>query len=318
MSRRKKHAPHENHERWLVSYADFLTLLFAFFVVMFATAQSDKGKAAQISEAVKEALKGDRAVAAVAAILGGSADDRGKGGAARKGAGGSQVPPRSTSEGQEQLASLEPLWKELTATLQEEIGQSDIRISLEPRGLVISLQEKAFFPSGEDTINPGTFGALQKIAENIRDMPHPVRLEGHTDSVPIHTVRFRSNWELSAARSIAVLNLFAQAHNLPRQRLSIVGYAETAPVETNTTPEGRARNRRVDIVVLTSGGMGGEPTRAASAPPPPASAAKPAPVPASQPSARSLARDIRAPADDRTARATPEPPAAVPIRRTSN
>jgi chemotaxis protein MotB len=285
---------------------------------MFATAQSDKGKAAQISEAVKEALKGDRAVAAVAAILGGSADDRGKGGAARKGAGGSHVRPASTSEDQQQLASLEPLWKDLTTSLQKEIGQSDIRINLEPRGLVISLQARAFFPSGEDTINPGTFGALQKIAENIRELPHPVRLEGHTDSVLINTVRFRSNWELSAARSIAVLNLFAQTHNLPRERPSVVDYAETAPVETNATPEGRARNRRVDIVVLTSGGLGGEPTRAAAAPPSLESETKTALVPAPRPSASSLARNIRAPADDRTAHGAPWTPATVPIRRTAD
>src|SRR5579871_5793709 len=144
--KRKAHAEHENHERWLVSYADFITLLFAFFVVMFASSQTDKAKARQISEAVEKALSDGKSVSmppAVAKILGGTVDDKGQGNAQMKGPGGSQ---RSTSEQPaylELLPSLERLNQELAA----EIKAGRLEVRLEPRGLVISLRQSAFFPS---------------------------------------------------------------------------------------------------------------------------------------------------------------------------
>jgi chemotaxis protein MotB len=122
-----------------------------------------------------------------------------------------------------------------------------------PRGLVVSLRQAAFFPSGEDTINtldPAAVSSIDKIAEVMRGLPNPVRLEGHTDSIPIHTSRFRSNWDLSAARAIAMLDFLAGRGKVPREQLAVAGYADTAPVDTNDTPEGRARNRRVDLVIL--------------------------------------------------------------------
>jgi chemotaxis protein MotB len=138
---------------------------------------------------------------------------------------------------------------------------------MERRGLVISLRESSFFPSGDKTVLPAARHALGLIAESLRPLPNSIRLEGHTDAVPIHNTRFRSNWELSAARSIALMELFTEDLALPRERLSIAGFADTAPVASNETPEGRARNRRVDIVVLTVEGSAGEPaSHGASAP----------------------------------------------------
>ena len=261
--RRRGHEAHENHERWLVSYADFITLLFAFFVVMFASSQTDKAKAQQVSESVKGALEKGAFSALVKEVLGGTVDDRGKGNAMMKGPGGNLKVEAKKPEAKvaELLPSLEHLSRELSA----EIEAGRIQLHMEPRGLVVSLQQAAFFPSGTDTVDPATFPSLEKIARLIATLPNGVRLEGHTDSVPIHTARFRSNWELSAARSIAMLELYSGRFKVPKERMAIAGYADTVPVAGNDSQEGRARNRRVDIVILAQHRTAAEPE---AAPPP--------------------------------------------------
>lgn len=258
MARRKKHAVHENHERWLVSYADFITLLFAFFVVMFASSQTDKNKAQAVSNSVKEAIEGNHMAAAVASILGGSKQDAGKGNAQFHGPGGAaKIQPQSVKAGL--IAELMPSLESLTKELGEEIKAGKVHVSLEPRGLVVSLHQAAFFPSGEDAIATATYPAIEKVANAIQKLPNPVRLEGHTDSIPIRNSRFRSNWELSAARGIAMMEIMNGRFGVPRERMAISGYADIAPVETNDTEEGRRRNRRVDIIILNQLGAAAEP-----------------------------------------------------------
>jgi chemotaxis protein MotB len=259
MRRRNKNA-HENHERWLVSYADFITLLFAFFVVMFASSQADKGKAQQMEESVKKALEGDRMAAAIAAILGGTIGDKGKGNALQHGPGGAEKASEEKSA-EKRVAELVPSLKVLTEELKKEIESGKIQINMEPRGLVVSFNQAALFPSGEDIISPEAYEDLEKIARAIHKLPNPVRLEGHTDSVPIRTPRFRSNWELSAARSIALVELLSSRFGVERERMSIAGYADIAPVASNETEEGRARNRRANIVILNEQGLIAEPAR---------------------------------------------------------
>ena len=248
MARKKAHPEHANHERWLVSYADFITLMFAFFVVMFASSQTDKAKAQQVSESVKQALEKGGVAAAVREILGGTTDDKGKGNALMKGPGGSE--PKKKQDDGGGPAELIPSLQYLTKALQAEIDHGQIEVHLEPRGLVVSLRQAAFFPSGGDTVDPKTYHSLDKIGTTINRLSNAVRLEGHTDSLPIHTARFPSNWDLSAARSIAMLELFNKRCGVPAQRLAVAGYADTAPVDSNDTEEGRAHNRRVDIVIL--------------------------------------------------------------------
>lgn len=266
MARKKTHAAHVNHERWLVSYADFITLLFAFFVVMFASSQTDKARAQQMSDSVREALQQGGIKAAVKEILGGTVDDKGKGSAQMKGPGGSQPKNMRTNE-----AELLPSMQYLSKELKQDIDMGKVEVHIESRGLVVSLRQATFFPSGEDTLDPKTFPTLDKIATTVRGLPNAVRLEGHTDAIPIHTARFRSNWELSAARSIAMLELLVGRYQIPRERLAIAGYAETIPVDTNDSLEGRAHNRRVDIVILNQrldmNRAGIEPTPAAAAAP---------------------------------------------------
>lgn len=264
MARKKKHPAHENHERWLVSYADFITLLFAFFVVMFATGQTDKAKAKQVSEAVKEALEHGGVPAMVKEILGGTVDEKGKGNAQMKGPGGAQKAAKEPKEQVAVKAELLPSLQFLTAALKTDIASGKLQISMQARGLVVSLREAAFFPSGADAMAPATFASMEKIAGVINKLPNPVRLEGHTDAQPIHTARFRSNWELSAARGIAVLGLLSGRFAVARERLAIAGYADTLPVDTNATGDGRAHNRRVDIVILAKQGVTTEPSPIAS------------------------------------------------------
>lgn len=265
MARRKRTPRHENHERWLISYADFITLLFAFFVVMFASSQTDKGKAQQVSDSVKRALAGEKVSAMIAAVLGGAPDNTGKGGPTLRGPGGAQKPTEDKSN---KLAELLPSLKMLTEELKTEIDAGEIQVSMEQRGLVISFTQAALFPSGEDVIAPEASPGLKKIAAAISKIPNPVRLEGYTDSVPIKTSRFHSNWDLSAARSIALLELLSNRFGISSDRLSIAGYADTAPIASNETEAGRSKNRRVDIVVLNDTGILGEPAKPDAGTPP--------------------------------------------------
>ncbi len=258
--RKKKPPEHENHERWLVSYADFITLLFAFFVVMFASSQADKGKAQQVSDSVKKALDGDRMSAVVAAILGGTVDDKGQGNAMKRGPGGVKQATDAVHKDQK-VAELATSLKILTETLSKEIEAGEIQVTMQQRGLVISFSQAALFPSGADDISPTAYDGLRKISEAILKIPNPVRLEGHTDSRPIKNAQFYNNWELSAARSIAVREIFTERFGVPHERLSVAGYADTAPRATNETEEGRAANRRVDIVILNEEGLKAEPAK---------------------------------------------------------
>ena len=252
MRRRHASAGQENHDRWLVSYADFITLMFAFFVVMFASSQADRAKIKRVAASVTEALENGATRMYVKA----NQPDSGGGLKNLK----PDPPPAAAAQGAELLPSL----NYLNEQLRNEIASGKMRVTLEGRGLVVSLQQATFFPSGEDAIDPATYPSLEKVATAIRQLPNPVRLEGHTDAMPIHTARFRSNWDLSAARAIAVLDLLNNRFQVPLQRLAVAGYAETIPIATNETEQGRSRNRRVDIVILSRQQLANEPAPASS------------------------------------------------------
>ena len=274
MPRKPKAVAPENHERWLVSYADFITLLFAFFVVMFASTQTDHKRAQQISDSVKKALAEDRVAAAVQSILGGTVNDKGKGNAMLRGPGGvakgdkdNPAPKESTES--PQVAELIPSLEVLTKDLKAEIEAGKMQIHMEQRGLVISFSQAATFASGGHEITSGAYESMRKVAGTLAKIPNPVRLEGHTDSLPINNGRFHSNWELSAARSIAMLEVLADRYRIPKRRMSIGGYGDAAPIDTNETEEGRAHNRRVDLVILNQTGLAAEPKASKRARPSP-------------------------------------------------
>lgn len=237
MSRRRQHSEeHENHERWLVSYADFITLLFAFFVVMFASSHADNAKIQKLSESVSEAFA-NGGISPRSHAMQHSVDRR------------PEIKVTDLSQ------SLEHLRREL----KPEIDSGKLQVSLQGRGLVVSLKEAAFFPSGDATISRDVYPIVGKLAVTIQKLPNPVRLEGHTDSIPIHNERFASNWHLSTARSIAMLELLTGQFQIPGNRFAVAGYADTIPLEKNETNEGRARNRRVDLTILNAAAAVSEP-----------------------------------------------------------
>jgi chemotaxis protein MotB len=268
MRRRKKSSGghHPSHERWIVSYADFVTLLFAFFVVMFATANADKGKARAVGESVKAALEEGR-ISNVGDAIRQVFSREGNPPAHKPDA--KQISSDKAVQNAENLSieeqsaraylELRPLMDRLKKQLQAEVQKGDVEVHMEPRGLAISFKQAALFASGEDELKTSSFDAIGKVGVAIRDLPNQVRLEGNTDNVPIHNDRFRSNWELSAARSIALLNLLVDRYQVPAERLGVAGYADVAPVASNATEEGRARNRRVDVVILSERAARAEP-----------------------------------------------------------
>lgn len=260
MARRKRHQEHENHERWLVSYADFITLLFAFFVMLYAHSNMNKAMAQQISESFRDAMAQGRLTQALAQLITGqqAAPPSSASSAATR----TKVNPRPGH-----AVELLPSLQQLNEQLKREIDAGRLDVKLERRGLVISLKEAAFFPPGNDAIEPGALATLQTITDELKRTPNPIRLEGHTDSIPINTERFRSNWHLSSARAVSMLQLFSDRFGIPAERMGIAGFAETAPIAPNSTPAGRAKNRRVDIVVLNEEAVLSEPARAPQATP---------------------------------------------------
>ena len=236
------------HDRWLVSYADFITLLFAFFVVLFATAKADQKKQMQMAQAIDAAFKS----------LGIFPDATRKPARNLNPAGGAEAAamPMNIVMGEDVLSpakvkdDLENLRRDLEQRLSNQVAQHTVSIQMGRDGLVISLREAGFFDSGSAIPRPETLPTLRQIAASLSRTPYDLRVEGHTDNVPIHTASFDSNWELSSARATHIARLFLDGRAIPADRLSAAGYAEFRPVASNATPEGRATNRRVDLVVL--------------------------------------------------------------------
>jgi len=244
--RRNKSEAHSNHERWLVSYADFITLLFAFFVVMYSTAQVDKQKVGKLALSIQVAFD-------QLGVFPGSAAS-----SPTPGVQPSLIEKIQSAPNAEDLTSLQI---ELEKSLKLEILRNEAAVRSVPDGLVISLREVGFFDSGSATMQARAKDAFSRIAALLLRYPHRVRIEGHTDNRPIHNPQFASNWQLSSARATELVQLLINEYEFPPERLSAAGYAQYHPVASNDSAEGRAQNRRVDVVVLgnqvTAPGMGG-------------------------------------------------------------
>ncbi len=220
-----------NHERWLVSYADFITLLFAFFTTMYAISTVDAQKMSKMVASMQVALKGDPMQQAVPVPLPQNGVPQ-------------PVVPR--------LDNLVVLRQQLAARLERQISQGHVEIGVDSRGLVVSIREAGSFPSGSAELSESARTLLAQVAAPLSELPHPVRIEGHTDDTPIRTSRFRSNWELSTSRATQVIAYLQNDLGLPASRLSAAGYGEFHPRVPNTSPDSRAQNRRVDLVILNA------------------------------------------------------------------
>ena len=260
MSRRRA-KPHVSAERWIVSYSDLVTLLFGLFVVMYALARQDQNKQTQVSESVDAAFRSLGLFPSSSVKPGGKGDGSGAGTGSGAGGGGTTATdkaeiPMNIVMGEDVMSpaevkqDLEHLKKEMTQALSNQVAQHTVSIQMGKDGLIISLREAGFFASGSANPKQDTVEALDKIAAALSRTPYDMRIEGHTDNIPIHSGTFDSNWELSSARATRIARLMLLVHATTPEKLSAAGYAEFHPVATNDTTEGRAQNRRVDIVIL--------------------------------------------------------------------
>lgn len=256
MARKKKHheEEHENAERWLVSYADFITLLFAFFVTMYAISRVDERKLGSAVESLQRALGSNIFMQTsrpepgvfhttsqpidVALVQAPAKKEEGAG-----------------KEDFEKLAA--EIKKKMEDGIKDNGGQGEASLSqlkfiIDKRGLVLRFSERFFFDSGDASLRPEVIPTLNVLAQSLEKIPHHIRIEGHTDSVPISTLRFPSNWELSTARATSIVRYFLTHFKFAPNQLSAAGYGEFRPIASNQTTEGRTQNRRVDIVILSA------------------------------------------------------------------
>lgn len=220
-------------DRWLVSYSDFITMLFGLFVVLYAFAKADQSKQQQVTAAIDAAFRSMGMPVAQEQNL-----------PPNTAMSDSVVSPEDIRD------DLERIRRELSGALAAQLAGHTVSISMGRDGLVISLREAGFFASGSAAPKPESLSTLRQVAVSLGRTPYDLRIEGHTDNVPIHNAGFDSNWELSSARATRIARLFLELKSVPPDRLSAAGYSEFHPVASNSTAEGRALNRRVDIIVL--------------------------------------------------------------------
>jgi chemotaxis protein MotB len=229
----------ENHERWLISYADFITLLFAFFVVMYAISIVNEGKYAVLSEALGDAFGGRGAAPQVNTNV-------------------EPVLPLSHIVNRKRLEAarrererMDVLARDLSATLLPLVKSGQVRVTQNARGISVEINASVLFDQGEASLQQEAREVLRQVAGLLKNDPHRIEVEGHTDQIPIANERYASNWELSAVRAASVVRLFIEA-GVVDARLSAIGHGSTRPVAPNDTPLNQARNRRVAVMILAS------------------------------------------------------------------
>ncbi|MBI3803023.1 MAG: OmpA family protein [Nitrospirae bacterium] len=244
--RKKKHEEHENMERWLVSYADFITLLFAFFVVMYSTSSVHEGKYRAVADSINSAFHPIVAFSS------------------------SNIRLTTKATGSEMFNVGLNLYRKFEEKANKIDPSGRIKVIREGRGIVIRISESLAFETGQAELLPTFAQALDPIAELIAEAPNAIQVEGHTDNIPIRTPYYPSNWELSAARATQIVRYFVEHHAMDPTRFSVAGYAEFRPISTNDTLEGRAKNRRIEIVLLNGDKEKDEPAISLPAAPSPA------------------------------------------------
>ena len=226
-------------DRWLVSYADFVTLLLAFFVTMYAITRLDAEKISQAQLSIQRALHAP-------VFLGGFPLEPGVGNTPAAGRSGDLTGAVLQAAPPPQL---EEVARNIQASLEHNKDFSEIRVMITGRGLVIHLPEFVFFTSGEATFRPESLPLLNELADILAKIPNHVVIEGHTDNRPIHTAIFPSNWELSTYRATNLVRYFIETHHLNPGRFTAAGFGEYAPIADNDTEGGRRQNRRVDVII---------------------------------------------------------------------
>lgn len=235
----------ENHERWLVSYADFITLLFAFFVVMYAISSVNESKYRALSDSLGAAFTGSARHPATS-VSPDAADTVVQ----------PELPPpgrrqRSNEALKREREQMTIIARDILRVLEPLVQEGKVRVMQKAHGITVEINASVLFAPGEARLTDESNHALTAIALVLKDDHHAVQIEGHTDNTPISTAFFPSNWELSAVRAGSVVRLFSR-HGVAEERLSAIGYGSTRPVGDNATPEGRLRNRRVEVAILAN------------------------------------------------------------------
>ncbi|MEC4680168.1 MAG: flagellar motor protein MotB [Nitrospirota bacterium] len=230
---KKKHEEHENMERWLVSYADFITLLFAFFVVMYSVSSVNEGKYRVMSNSLKSSFSNTRPIGELSIMNLPIEKSR-------------QIVVTERQKSQSNAQTFLKVANSITASKVPD----GVKITSTERGLSIRIKDDALFSSGSADLNPQIKEFLDLIAGLVRELPNLIAVEGHTDNRPIRTATYPSNWDLSTARANTLLRYFTEQHHLRADRFSSTGFAGTRPIESNSTSEGQAANRRVELIVL--------------------------------------------------------------------
>jgi len=261
MARRKKHEEHENLERWLVSYADFITLLFAFFVVMYSISSINEGKYRVLSDSISSAFTGkDSSIkpikmgepikAPIRSVIVNQTTDTIK-----------RPPPSAATQSktetenqadEQQTRELNKVADEVDAGLKELIDQKLITINRDKAWVEIEINTSILFGSGSAGLQPAAMPVMRTLARILGEKKYNIQVEGFTDNVPIKTEAFPSNWELSAARAASVVRVFADDGVSP-QRLAAIGFGEHRPIADNNSEDSRKKNRRVRVVILPPG-----------------------------------------------------------------
>jgi chemotaxis protein MotB len=244
--RKRKHQEeeHENHERWLVSYADFITLLFAFFVVMYSVSRIDNKKLQQVAEAIRWAMhfEGTGGVGQMPIFEGPPSE----GGGITSMAGAKNISP-------EQRQAIEAFRRKIENRVKpfilERAGPVAVTVDIQDRVVRVRLAANEFFAPGESALRPQALPILDAIAEEIVPLGRPIQIEGHTDDQPVAGGRHRDNWELSAARAATVTSFLEKAHRAAPGLLTASGFSDTRPLSPESTPAARELNRRVELVL---------------------------------------------------------------------
>lgn len=235
--KKRKHEEHPNHERWLLSYSDFMTLLMILFVVLFAMSNVDKAKFKQLSDSLRVSMGGGKSIVAKEDGVPITVDTK---------------PIENDLTEKAEQAKMEDLKRQVDKYLEKNGMKADVSTQVDERGLVVSLNDTLFFDTGRAEVKPESQKKLIEIAKILNQLNNYMRVEGHTDNVPIKNDQFSSNWQLSCARASNVTELLINSANIPPQKLSAVGYGEYRPIADNSTEDGKAKNRRVNIIIVSS------------------------------------------------------------------
>ncbi|MEW6045932.1 MAG: OmpA family protein [Bacillota bacterium] len=224
--------------QWMVTYSDMVTQLLAFFVILFSISSVDVQRFQELLSAFR---------ASVGILETGRTFQR------ETVVGNPPIAISPNLAGQGSQAQLEQVYRELSGVLEAENVSADVQLVPEERGLVVRMADRVLFDLGKADLRPESQRVLSVVAGVLKRIPNPVRVEGHTDNLPIHNERFPSNWELSTARATTVVRYFIEKHGLEPRRLSAAGYGEYHPLVPNTSAANRQKNRRVDVVILKLG-----------------------------------------------------------------